>query len=126
MDWNTVPVWAGTDSTPDEGAAGAAALLARQPRPTGLLCLSDRLAEGAIRTAADAGLRIPADLSIVGFDDAGRLAADLGLTTIRQPHRGKGEQAAQALLARLAGQEWPLRTALPTDLVIRDSTSPTR
>ena len=124
VDWNSVPVWAGTDSTPDEGAVGAAALLARQSRPTGLLCLSDRLAEGAIRTAADAGLRIPADLSIVGFDDAGRLAADLGLTTIRQPHRRKGEQAAQALLARLAGQEWPLRTALPTDLVIRDSTSP--
>ena len=121
VDWSSIPVWAGTDSTSEQGAVGAAALLAREPRPTGLLCLSDRLAEGAIRAAAGAGLRIPADLSIVGFDDAGRLAADLGLTTVRQPHRSKGEYAASALLARLEDRDWPERTILPTELVDRGS-----
>ncbi len=124
VDWNSVPVWAGTDSTAADGAAGAAALLIHEPRPTSLLCLSDRLAEGAIQAATDAGLRIPTDLSIVGFDDAGRLASDLGLTTIRQPHRSKGEQAARALLARLEGHDWPERTALPTELVVRGSVTP--
>lgn len=63
--WSTVPVWAGTDSTVDEGEAGAAAVLARAPRPTALLCLSDRLAEGAFKAAARAGRRVPEDLSIV-------------------------------------------------------------
>ena len=121
VDWTAIPVWAGTDSTSAQGAVGAAALLARRPRLTCLLCLSDRLAEGAIRAAADVGLRIPTDLSIVGFDDAGRLAAELGLTTIRQPHRGKGEHAARALLAQLGGQDWPQSTVLPTELIDRGS-----
>jgi DNA-binding LacI/PurR family transcriptional regulator len=98
-------------------------LLARRPRPTGLLCLSDRLAEGAIQAATDAGLQIPADLSLVGFDDAGRLAADLGLTTVRQPHRDKGEQAARALIAQLNGEEIPAHQVLPTELVDRGSVS---
>ena len=49
IDWPAVPVWAGTDSTADQGDAGASAVLARTPRPTALLCLSDRLAEGAVR-----------------------------------------------------------------------------
>src|ERR1700733_9698656 len=81
---------AGLDSTIAEGAAAAAALLERTPRPTAILCLSDRLADGAMQTARTRGLDIPRDLSIVGFDD-GPPAADLGLTTIRQPHRLKGE-----------------------------------
>jgi DNA-binding LacI/PurR family transcriptional regulator len=46
IDWTAVQVWVGTDSTADQGDAGAAAVLASTPRPTALLCLSDRLAEG--------------------------------------------------------------------------------
>ena len=88
LDWSTVPVAAGTDSTIAEGAAGAAALLERTP-PTAILCLSDRLADGAMQTARTRGLDIPRDLSIVGFDD-GPPAADLGLTTIKQPTDSKG------------------------------------
>ncbi len=86
-----------------EGEAGAAAILAQIPRPTALLCLSDRLAEGALRAAHKLGLRVPADLSLVGFDDAVPTAAALDLTTVRQPSRRKGEKAAQALLAVLQG-----------------------
>ncbi len=121
LKWPTVPVFHGEDSTPDVGAAGAAAVLAVDPRPTALLCLSDRLAEGALRTAAQLGLRVPEDLSVAGFDDAGP-AAGLGLTTVRQPTRRKGEIAARSLLDRLAGQTPPSSQTLATELVVRTTT----
>lgn len=123
LDWSRVPVAAGTDSTIAEGATAAAALLERKPAPTAILCLSDRLAAGAIQTALARGLRIPEDLSIVGFDDA-RPAADLGLTTIRQPTRRKGELAAGALLDLIGGRHTRQNQLLPTELVIRSSTRP--
>jgi DNA-binding LacI/PurR family transcriptional regulator len=125
LDWNRVPVFQGTDSTPEEGDAGATVLLAQTPRPTALLCLSDRLAEGAIRAAQRLRLRVPEDLSVVGFDDAVPTGAALDLTTIRQSSRSKGEQAAHALLALLGGA--PPSTPyppLPTELVIRGSSGP--
>jgi DNA-binding LacI/PurR family transcriptional regulator len=123
VDWSAVPVVTGTDSTPAEGAAAAAALLARPVRPTALLCLSDRLAEGVLETAARLGLQVPRDLSVVGFDDAVP-AAPLGLTTVRQPHRHKGELAAGALLDLLAGRTPEPVRRLPTELVVRSSTAP--
>jgi DNA-binding LacI/PurR family transcriptional regulator len=123
IDWTAVPVWAGTDSTADQGDAGAAAVLACTPRPTALLCLSDRIAEGALRAAARFGLLIPDDLSIVSFDDAIPLAATLQLTTVRQPSRDKGEYAARALLDLLAGHQVPSRQLLSTELVIRGSSA---
>ena len=123
VDWSAVPVRTGTDSTPAEGAAAAAALLARDDRPTALLCLSDRLAEGAVAAAAELGLRVPEDVSVSGFDDAAP-ARPLGLTTVRQPHRRKGELAATALLELLAGGRPEPVALLPTELVIRSSTGP--
>jgi DNA-binding LacI/PurR family transcriptional regulator len=123
IDWTAVPVWAGTDSTADQGDAGAAAVLACTPRPTALLCLSDRIAEGALRAAARFGLLIPDNLSIVSFDDAIPLAANLQLTTVRQPSRDKGEYAARALLDLLAGRQVPSRQLLSTELVIRGSSA---
>jgi DNA-binding LacI/PurR family transcriptional regulator len=121
LDWAQVPVFQGTDSTPAEGAAGAAAILGRTPRPTALLCLSDRLAEGALQATSELGLRVPDDLSIVGFDDAAT-AATLGLTTVHQPTRTKGEQAASALLARLDGSQATTAQTMPAELIIRSST----
>jgi DNA-binding LacI/PurR family transcriptional regulator len=120
-----VPVFQGTDSTPEEGEAGATAVLACTPRPTALLCLSDRLAEGALRAARRLGLRVPEDLSVAGFDDAVPTAAALDLTTVRQPSRGKGEQAARALLELLTGigPAGP-REPLPTEFIVRGSTGP--
>ncbi|MEX5721523.1 LacI family DNA-binding transcriptional regulator [Geodermatophilus maliterrae] len=123
LDWAGVPVFHGGDSTPEVGAAGAAAVLATDPTPTALLCLSDRLAEGALRAAADLGLRVPEDLSVAGFDDA-TPAAGLGLTTVRQPTRLKGRTAARDLLDRLAGRPVPGPRVLPTELVVRTSTGP--
>jgi DNA-binding LacI/PurR family transcriptional regulator len=123
LDWARVPVAQGTDSTIAEGHAGAATVLATTPRPTALLCLSDRLAQGALRAAAELGLRVPDDLSIAGFDDAPP-ASDLGLTTIRQPNRRKGELAIEALLRRLDEDHPEPARMLCTELVIRTSTGP--
>jgi DNA-binding LacI/PurR family transcriptional regulator len=123
LDWKQMPVAQGTDSTIEEGEAGAASLLAISPRPTALLCLSDRLAAGALRTAARLGLRVPEDLSIAGFDDAPP-AAGLGITTIRQAHRRKGELAAQALQRLIDRSEPDSIVTLPTELIQRTSTGP--
>lgn len=123
LDWRAVPVAAGTDSTVVEGAVGAALLLDQTPRPTAIICLSDRLAEGALQTARSHGLAVPQDVSIVGFDDA-EPAARLGLTTIRQPSRTKGELAARTLIGLIAGAGGERARLLPTDLVLRSSTAP--
>ena len=121
LDWAQVPVFQGADSTPEDGEAGAIAVLQQTPRPTALLCLSDRLAEGALRVASQLRLRVPQDLSIVGFDDAATAAA-LGLTTVHQPTRAKGEQAANSLLGRLDGSESGTnQITLSAELVIRGS-----
>jgi DNA-binding LacI/PurR family transcriptional regulator len=123
IDWASVPVFHGTDSTPAEGEAGATAILTAPSPPTALICLSDRLAEGALLAASRLGLRVPGDLSLVGFDDASG-SAQLGLTTIAQPTRRKGEIAAQALLDRISGRRPDASYTLPTELVVRGSTAP--
>lgn len=124
LNWDTVPVSQGTDSTPEQGYRGADAILDQYPQTTALICLSDRLAEGAMAAADHHGLRVPDDLTVVGFDDAPEHAARLGLTTIAQPSREKGQRAAEALLALLAGQPAAQQTLLPTRLVIRTSSAP--
>lgn len=118
LDWARIPVYQGGDSTPEQGEAGAHAVLDTTPRPTALLCLSDRLAEGALRAARRLGLRVPGDLAVVGFDDS---VPALGLTTVRQPVRAKGEHAAAALLALLRGARPEPVVVLPTEFVVRGS-----
>jgi DNA-binding LacI/PurR family transcriptional regulator len=125
MNWGQVPVFQGIDSTPEEGEAGAAVILAGSPRPTALLCLSDRLAEGALKAAGSFGLRVPEDLSLIGFDDATYIASALDLTAVWQRHRRKGEHAAQMLLDLLNGSVTAFSPhPLPTALIIRGSTGP--
>ncbi len=121
VDWSEVPVVAGTTSSVDEGARGADTLLELRPDVTALLCTSDRLAEGAMRTLRQRGRDVPADVSVVGFDDADT-AGPLGLTTVRQPHRGKGELAVRLLLELMDGRPVEPVTVLDTELVVRGST----
>jgi DNA-binding LacI/PurR family transcriptional regulator len=123
LDWSRVPVVQGIDSTIAEGEAAAATALAADPRLTALLCLSDRLAEGAVRAAARLGRSVPADLAIAGFDDASP-AAGLNLTTVRHPHRRKGALAARALLRVLDGSRPEDPRTLPAELIVRGSTRP--
>ncbi|CRK55342.1 Transcriptional regulator, LacI family [Alloactinosynnema sp. L-07] len=120
-----VPIWEAPCSARDHGREGARWLLTRDPRPTALLCLSDELAMGAIRAATDLGLRVPSDVSIVGFDDTPAAHwADPPLTTVRQDLTEKGRTAAELALSLLDGSRpGPART-LPVTLIERSSTAP--
>ncbi len=107
------------------GLAQGRALLALPDRPTAVFTANDLQALGMYEAARRAGLRIPADLSVVGFDDL-PLAQWCGpaLTTVRQPLRQMGAAATNTALSQAAGQqpEFP-RIELPTTLVVRDSTA---
>jgi DNA-binding LacI/PurR family transcriptional regulator/spermidine/putrescine-binding protein len=94
---------------------------------TAVFVASDVVAFGAIAAIREAGLRVPDDVSVVGFDDI-PLAAffDPPLTTIRLPAYELGRAAGAALLDRIHGREVNARTVLPTELVIRSSTAPPR
>jgi len=117
-------------STQEQGAEAVRALLEEPDRPTAVLCYSDALAAGVVRAAEDAGLRVPDDLSVVGFDDT-PLARRLrpALTTVHQDIEGKGRAAAAALAAavsrdRAGGMPRVRHQVLPTELIVRDSTAP--
>jgi DNA-binding LacI/PurR family transcriptional regulator len=117
IDWASVPVGSAPDSDPDTGYRAAVQLLDRADRPTAILCLSDVLAFGVMRAAAERGIRVPQDLSIVGYDDVAE-AASAALTTVYQPHAAKGEQAVRLLTE--GGDD----VVLPTELVVRASSGP--
>jgi DNA-binding LacI/PurR family transcriptional regulator len=102
-----------------------AALLAREDRPTAIFAAADFLALAALKAARALGLRLPADLSLVSFDDSLLLEhAEPPLTAISQSNRRLGEEAAALLLARVARPALPLvqRLIVPT-LVVRRSTA---
>ena len=82
------------------GYAAARRILGAGHPPSGLFCYNDRMAMGAYRAAAELGLSIPGDLSIVGFDDQELIAASLhpGLTTVALPHYEMGAWAADRLI----------------------------
>lgn len=111
----------------ERGEAVALEALARPERPTAILAMSDALALGARRAAERLGIAVPAELSIVGFDDSPlALLSDPPLTTVSQPTEEKGRLAAEQLLAALEEGSPPPRseTILETRLVVRDSTAP--
>jgi LacI family transcriptional regulator len=90
-----------TDHGPEGGYRAARQLLALPERPTGLFCFRDPMAMGVYRAALEAGLRIPQDLSVVGFDDMELVASGLfpGLTTVALPHYEMGAWGITRLLA---------------------------
>ena len=87
-------------------------------RPTAVIAATDRLALAVVDAALEAGLRVPEDLSVVGFDDI-PAAASSRLTTVRQPLYEKGEAAGRLLTEGAAGRE----IILPVELVVRGSTA---
>ncbi|GAA4598588.1 DNA-binding LacI/PurR family transcriptional regulator [Actinoplanes octamycinicus] len=105
--------------------ADARELLSRPDRPTAVLCFSDVTALGVRQAAGDLGLRVPEDLSLVGFDDS-PLATQVqpALTTIRQDVEEKGRKAAALLNAALRHSGETPHLLLPADLVVRGSTGP--
>lgn len=98
-------------------------LLAGTPRPSAVFCASDEMAIGAMAAVRDAGLSVPGDVSVVGFDDQPTAEA-IGLTTVRQPVSAMAARAAALLLDRLDGGEGPARhVEMETRLQVRQTTS---
>jgi len=113
-------------STPELGFAPANELIARGGDFTALVAYNDISAIGAIRAFMNHGLRVPEDVSVVGFDDIqGAAFHNPSLTTIRQPLQQMGTVAARILLQRIRGQAtFPDVVPIHPELVIRESTCP--
>jgi LacI family transcriptional regulator len=117
------------DDAFEEGYAFARKLLDRKVPFTALFAFDDASAIGAIRAFLDAGVRVPDDVSVVGFDDIQSAAFhNPRLTTVRQPLREMGQTAARVLLERLSGGESleDRFVVLQPQLIIRDSTAEAR
>jgi DNA-binding LacI/PurR family transcriptional regulator len=102
-------------------------MLDRPDRPTAILCFSDLIAVQTIQVAQSLGLRVPEDLSVVGFDDSRRATESRPqLTTVHQEVASKGQEAVRALMAIMGDNPPPTaeRILLPTSLVVRESTAP--
>ena len=106
--------------------------VSKAKRPTALLCANDLMAIGAMEYCKSAGLSVPEDVSIVGFDDipiAGLLTPRL--STVRQPAEEMGFQAATLLINMIkvargdeGVEKLPSQTLVPVEVVIRDSVCP--
>jgi LacI family repressor for deo operon, udp, cdd, tsx, nupC, and nupG len=113
------------DFSIESGAAAAERLLGRREPPSAIFCFNDEMAMGVIECARRRRVRVPADISVMGFDDI-RFArhVDPPLTTIAQPMREIGEGTARLLLDILGGRTMvPVSVTLPHALIIRESTA---
>jgi len=113
------------DGLPEGSADAVAALLSSKKTPTALFCYNDMSALGAIEAARAKGLRVPEDLSLVGFDDLffSRYMQP-ALTTVRQPRREMGRKAMSILLSLLTGADPEKQVSIRGELVVRSSTKP--
>ena len=114
---------------PEIGFKPMQALLEKSREFTAIFCFNDIAAIGAIRALKDAGLSVPGDVSVVGFDDILSAAyATPSLTTVRQPLFEMGKRGAEILLHRIADREkeYPSDIVMAPELVIRESTGPAR
>jgi DNA-binding LacI/PurR family transcriptional regulator len=112
------------DSSEDGGRAAAMALLTRDPRPTAIFAANDVVALGVLSAADELGLRVPEDLSVVGYDNTHLSASrHISLTSVDQPRRAMGRSAA-ALLSDRIGE--PAKVArmreIRPELIVRRST----
>lgn len=113
--------------SPEAGYRYIQQLLRKTREFTAVFCFNDIAAIGAVRAIRDAGLHVPGDISILGFDDI--LAAayyEPALTTVKQPLGEMGAKAAELLLARIESpeQEWPAEVVMEPQLIVRESTGP--
>jgi DNA-binding LacI/PurR family transcriptional regulator len=108
-----------------DGAAAARTLLERPELPTAVVAANDRAAIGLLDVFVRAGVRVPQDVSVVGYDDTdlARLA-HVELTTVSQRAGGQAREAVAAAAARLDGdREDPVEVVLPAELVVRGTTA---
>lgn len=110
--------------TPEPGFDVTKSLLAKHRHFTAMFAFNDISAIGAIRALLDSGMKVPGDVSVIGFDDIQNAAfQNPRLTTIRQPLRHMGELAAQTLLKRINGGEHHKIIAVEPELIVRESTA---
>jgi LacI family transcriptional regulator len=108
-----------------EGFQAFETLMRLQPSPTAILCGNDTLAFGVMLAAQRAGVRIPHEISVTGFDDLPQSRfMTPALTTVAVPAAEIGHKVADALIARIDGDTSPHRLLLDAPLVIRESTGP--
>jgi DNA-binding LacI/PurR family transcriptional regulator len=111
--------------SPELGYPGTQQLLMRRRDFTAIVCFNDISAIGAIRALHDGGLRVPHDVSVIGFDDIQSANYYVpSLTTIRQPLQSMGELAATTLLKKLARERQPEILRVDPELIVRESTGP--
>jgi LacI family transcriptional regulator len=112
---------------PEIGFKPVQAMLERTRDFTAIFCFNDIAAIGAIRALKDAGLTVPGDVSVVGFDDILSAAyCTPSLTTVRQPLMEMGKRGAQILLERIADREkaFPSEIVMAPEFIVRESTGP--
>ena len=111
--------------SPELGYPGVQQLLMRRRDFTAVLCFNDITAIGCMRALHDAGLRVPDDVSVFGFDDIQFANYSVPrLSTIRQPLREMGALAANILLKKMAGKRHPDTVKVDPELMVRESTGP--
>lgn len=113
------------NGAPRGGLEAMQMLLALKQRPTAVFCYNDMTAMGALRALHQAGVRVPSEMSVAGFDDL-PIAPFLEppLTTVRQPKAEMGRQAATILLELLEGKKLQAQITVPGELIVRQSTAP--
>jgi DNA-binding LacI/PurR family transcriptional regulator len=112
------------DYSIDAGAQGVDALLKMPERPTAVFAANDQVALGALNRLLSAGLSVPGDMAVVGYDDMPLAATEaINLTTVRQPIEALADRSIAAILDRIANPEAPAtRTMVSPELVVRRST----
>ena len=97
-------------------------LLTAADRPTAIFCHSDEMAIGVFNIARELNIRVPDDLSVIGFDNiAFSEYCEPALTTVHQPRELIGQRAMKTLLDRLQGKKTLLNQSLPTQFIVRNS-----
>lgn len=115
------------DGKPEGGREAMRRLLGLAEPPTAVFCYNDMSAVGALRAIREAGMRVPDDFSLVGFDDLYIAQyTDPPLTTVRQPKQYMGRLAMETLLSLLTGAGSQSRITVPGELIVRESTAPPR
>jgi DNA-binding LacI/PurR family transcriptional regulator len=112
------------DGKPEAAMRAMDKLLALSDRPTAVCCYNDMSALGAMRSLRLHGLRVPEDISVVGFDDLFLASyTQPTLTTVRQPMRRMGQLAMESLFKLMSGEESAIRIRVEAELIVRESTA---
>lgn len=122
IDWSSVATIGAVGNSREAGAAAAAHVLDRAPRPTAVVAITDLLALGVLDAMDARGLRPGHDISVIGFDDIPE-AATAHLTTVRQPAVERGRTTGR-LLFNPPTERADRHVVLPTELIVRASTGP--